>query len=360
MHRRIKTLPRHFSALLIATLVLGASNGAQATPSAAGWSDSDLVPSFAEVIGQGAPNRSIEGLTFQQVVTQAKAHAVAKTSDPFGSWIAVETARPELAQAVSVTRADRPAAAANAASATSDFRRAADAKLAEVWKLARRHLSVAKTQFSDAKVKAQALWQRAALSLDVAVARLNGALFGSDPDIDPRPLGIVAKPLTAPPAERVEKITLARVIDAPREIKPLRLVVSSPTEVPATPTIKPRLSEIIEASPEQPAKPIRRTKAVAPARPAKLAALQPPETVARSAAVRERPIQRRRLRPFDAEAHGITVTAGSSADSLARMLQDVSTRPPAAPGFRPVFTSAERTIPFTRFLGSKQGLFAAD
>ena len=216
------------------------------------------------------------------------------------------------------------------------------AKLTAAWRTARERLV-------DAKARAGALWQRATLNLEGVVARLQGTLFGGDPVIDPRPLGVIAKPITAPPAGELEKITLARVIAEPTEVQPLRPVAlvpelaPSPEAAPKSVIAAPRLTlkRVLKPEPE-----------TVPA-PVKTAAVQP-------AVEAERPIQRRRLRPFDAEAMGITVTAGSSADSLARMLNEVSTRPPAAPGFGPAMTSAERTIPFVRFLGSKQGLFSAD
>ena len=349
MHWRIKSLSLHVFVPFTAVLVLAAPGRSQAAADAPSWSDSDLVPSFAEVVGQSALNHGAASLSFERVVSEAKAIQAARTGDPFGDWIGDGAAHPEATQSRLLARAPQPAASPDAAESTrakaaADLKRAVTAKLTAVWRKTRHHLV-------DAKARAGAMWQRATLNLEGVVARLQGTLFGSDPVIDPRPLGVIAKPITAPPAGELQKITLARVIAEPTEVQPLRPVAlvpeaaPSPEAAPKSATAVPKMTLKRVLKPEPELEPLTA--------PVKTAALQP-------AAKAERPIQRRRLRPFDAESLGITVTAGSSADSLARMLSEVSTRPPAAPGFGPAMTSAERTIPFVRFLGSKQGLFSSD
>ena len=85
-----------------------------------------------------------------------------------------------------------------------------------------------------------------------------------------------------------------------------------------------------------------------------LAALVPavpkdePKTVTR---VRPTP-PGRSLRPFSAAAHGIRVIPGSSAASLAYMLEDVSTRPASA-GFGPALTAAERRTTLDRVVAKR-------
>lgn len=161
----------------------------------------------------------------------------------------------------------------------------------------------------------------AGFDIDAILGKLRTSLFGAPPQGERMP--VAAQP----------KVTLERVVSTPSEIKPLRLVSLTPGL--GEPSLRPRARKL---APQPLVRPALR-------RPAAAAYRGPP---------------RQKLRPFDAEALGIKVTPGSSADSLARILNDVSTRPPAAPGFGPALTSAQRTVPFESLLRGRPGLLPKD
>ena len=84
-----------------------------------------------------------------------------------------------------------------------------------------------------------------------------------------------------------------------------------------------------------------------------LVRIPPPEVAAPRVTVKQRRTPPRpRLRPFDAASQGIRVTPGSSAASLARMLQDVSNRPANA-GFAPALTASDRRMSFDQLLSQR-------
>ena len=276
------------------------------------WGDGDLVPILAQAVGQSPAT-----LTFDRALDETV--LLGDVGDPFGPWVATSAIDPTLEQRIINQRlASRKIAAKvpskDPGATTHERDRPLGARLAG---------AIAKALGSDDAVdrEAEPSWRLARFDVDALLGKLRTTLFGSAPEQ-------ATAPGRQPQPDRAqEEVTLARVIAEPAEVKPLRRVSLTPET--GNGVLRSNLYRL--SSEPKP----------------RAAVLQQPAPQGMAP---------QRLRPFDAAALGIQVAPGSSADSLARMLGDVSKRPPAARGFGPALTGAERSIPFERLLMVNEGL----
>ncbi len=311
MHWRINGLSLVLFLGLASLVFLTALRPSTASDVAA-WLEADLMPSIAAVFDRpiGAPQSDwgVETLLAAQ-----------RAGEIFGGWLREETADPRPSR-----QASRPASPSPSSSGPGQgsFALAGSPD---------RPLGASMANAVVASLSETA-GPEESFDMDALLGSLRSALFGGSKQQDAHP---------APETARAP-LTLARVVDRPSEIKPLRSAAR--TGQPARSTTPMTLSRLVTQPQPRPG----------PARDAAAAS-------DRADFKRQRVLTRsQRLRPFDAAALGIRTTPGSSADSLARILEDVSTRPPAARGYGPVLTGAQRSIPFERLLVGKPGLFTRD
>lgn len=317
MHKRIRDLSKIFlfGVTIVTCSAIGSVSDAGDAPA---WGEGDLVPMLAQVVGQPPAT-----LTFDQAVGDPLLSA--DLGDPFGPWVATAAIDPMSEQRILNERL----ASRESAAKTPNRERRATTRDADRPLGARLASAIAKALGSDPAVEKEAEpnWHLARFDAASVLGKLRTTLFGRVPE------QTTTAAQGQKPAPAQEEVTLARVIAEPAEVRPLRRVsLTLGTDDPGA------RSNLYKLSSEP------KPRAAVLRQPA-------PQTVAP---------QRQRLRPFDAAALGIRVAPGSSADSLARMLGDVSKRPPAALGFGPALTGSQRTIPFERLLKVNQGLFSRD
>lgn len=221
--------------------------------------------------------------------------------DPFGGWLDSETIDPRPAQ----TGPARTWSFWLLTAPADDGVSPVSARLAGA-------IAAAAGRDHPAAPAPDSSWRLAAFDVDAILGKLRSSLFAPAGERE-----APAEPSRLDPT--AGKVTLDRVIAEPSAEAPWR--VSSLTVEPAKAVALPRSRHHLHGSQRAPS-------------------LAPP---------------RQRLRPFNARALGIEVTPGSSADSLARALEAVSQRAPAAPGFGPALSREQRSIPFERVLGGRGG-----